>query len=150
MKRILAMALGGFLLLPAPVQAQEWNAEQMEVWETVMACWTSTDIDTQFACIHEDFLTWGVGNPVPFKKADSRAHVARWLDTQETTWTYFQPLSIDVRGDMAIVLYVMNWAERNRATGEETSGIINWTEVFKKEGGRWLLLTDHGTRVEKN
>ena len=150
MRPILFWAFAGLLLFPLSVQGQEWDAEQMEVWETVTTCWTSTNIETQMACIHDDFKTWGVGNPVPFKKADTRAHLTRFFETQETVWSYFQPLSIDVRGDMAIVLYVMNWAERNRVTGEETAGIINWTEVFKKEGDRWLLLADHGTRVERD
>ena len=150
MRRILACALALMVLVPVTVQAQEWTAEQTEVWETLEACWTSTDVESQMACIHEDYFTWGVDNAVPLRKSDSHALTARWLDTEVPEWSHFQPLNIAVLGDMAIVHYVMHWADRNKATGERTSGIINWTEVFKKEGDRWLLLADHGTRVEGN
>ena len=148
MKRILAVVFAFVFLLPLTVQGQEWTAEQKEVWETVKACWTAADIETISACLHEDLVTWGFGAGVPSTKADVRALNGRWLDTQETVWSYYQPLSVDVRGDMAVVIYVLHWAERHRVTGEETSGIVNWTEVFKKEGDKWLLLADHGTRVE--
>ena len=150
MKRILGIVFVMVFLLPLSVQGQEWTAEQMEVWETVQACWSATNVETLSACYHEDLVTWGVGNGVPINKADFRALDARWLDTQEAVWSHYKPLSIDVRGDMAVVIYVMHWAERHKVTGEETEGIINWTEVFVKEGNRWLLLADHGTRVEGN
>jgi hypothetical protein len=148
MTRILGFVVVFALLLPITVQAQTWTPEQEEVWETVKRCWSAQDIDTISSCIHEDFVTWGLEGQVPLNKTDVVALNRRWLDTQETVWSYYQPLNIDVRGDMAVVIYAYHWAERNRITGEETSGIVNWTEVFIKEGDQWLLLADHGSRVE--
>jgi hypothetical protein len=148
MRRIVFAVLTVLFLLPITVQAQEWTSEQKEVWETVKACWTATDVEGMNACTHEDLVTWGLGNVIPLNKTDSGALTSRWFDTQEVVWSYYQPLNIDVRGDMAIVIYVHHWADKNRVTGEETTGSNNWTEVFVKEGNRWLLLADHGTRVE--
>lgn len=148
MRRILLGVLVLVFFLPLPVRGQEWSAEQQEVWATVTTCWSATDIDSLMSCVHDDFATWGLESRVPLKRADVRALNGRWYDTQETLWSHYQPMSIDVRGNMAVVIYVYYWAERNKVTGEETEGIVNWTEVFLKEGDRWLLLADHGTRVE--
>jgi ketosteroid isomerase-like protein len=147
MRRILGVLFGLVLLLPITIQGQTWTPEQQEVWERVETCWSARDIETISSCLHEDLVTWGLESPVPLNKADVVALNQRWLDTQETVWSYYQPLNIDVRGNTAVVIYAYHWAERNKITGEQTSGIVNWTEVFTKEGSQWLLLADHGSRV---
>ena len=86
MRRTVFAVLAFLFLLPLSVQAQEWTSEQMEVWETVKACWTATDVEEMDACIHEDLVTWRLENAVPLNKADSRAMISRWLDSQENVW----------------------------------------------------------------
>ena len=59
-------------------------------------------------------------------------------------------MSMDVRGDVAIVLYVATYVSRNQTTGEETRSTVRWTEVFERDGNRWRLVVGHGTVVEPN
>ncbi len=147
MKRFMAVVLPLFFLLPLTGQAQEWSTEQLEVWNAVEACWDAEDIDELQACYHEDYVSWVLADGVPRNKADQHALDVRWLETEETEWIYRKPLNIDVRGNIAVVLYVADWENRSKATGEVSSGRTNWTEVFIKENGKWQCLTDHGTRV---
>ena len=137
-------------LIAAPTSAQEWTAEQMEVWDALEACWSATVIETTMACIHEDYVSFQTAEGVPQNKADLLAWTAHFLETEERLWVYRKPLNIDVRGDVAIVLYVVDFAQRSRVNGAETTGKFNWTEVFVRDGGAWKALTDHGTEVGGN
>ena len=135
------------MVIAAPTSAQKWTAEQMEVWDALEACWNATTIEPAMACIHEDYVSFQKAEGVPQNRTDLWAGLARYIETEEQVWVYRKPLSIDVRGDVAILLYVVDWANRNRATGVETTGTDNWTEVFVRDGSTWKALTDHGTTV---
>ncbi len=89
-------------------------------------------------------------NGVPYNKTDLRATQTFYLETEENVWVHRKPLNIDVRGDVAIILYVVDFANRNPTTSEMTTGRANWTEVFVRDGGTWKALTDHGTNVPGN
>ena len=147
MKPILVVLLFSLVLFPQGVGAQEWSAEQMEVWKAVEACWDAEEIDELQACYHEDYVSWILADGVPRNKTDQYAHDVRWIERDESEWIYRKPLNIDVRGNLAIILYVADWEDRSKVTGEVTSGTTNWTEVFIKENGKWQCLTDHGTEV---
>ena len=134
-------------LLPVSAQAQQWTAAQQEVWQALEACWSPKTIETAMACIHDDYVSFQTAEGVPQNKTDLRATMAHFLETEEQVWVYRKPLNIDVRGNVAVVLYVVDFLERNKATGKETTGKYNWTEVFVKDGGTWKALTDHGTKV---
>jgi ketosteroid isomerase-like protein len=148
-RNVIAILVLAFFL-PLTVQAQQWNAEQQEVWDVVEACFDTQDTEDLMACYHDDFVGWGLGNGVPVNKADKRAINARVLESSDNVWQHLKPLSIEVRGDVAIVLYVFSFVERNKATGEETTGTVNWTDIMVLVDDRWLWLADHGTRVEGN
>lgn len=102
------------------------------------------------ACIHNDYVSFQTAEGVPQNKTDLRAMWAHELETIEVVWVYRKPLNIDVRGNVAVVLYVVNSLRRSKATGEETTGKFNWTEVFVRDGGIWKALTDHGSKVGGN
>jgi hypothetical protein len=149
MRRTFSNVFALALFLPLTAHAQQWSAEQQEVWDALAAC-TDAQGEEFIACFHDDFTGWFFGNGVPLNKADRRAGGIRSFETYEPVWHYLKPLSIDVRGDVAIVLYVGYFVSRNRATGEETSSTTNWTDIMVRDGGRWLWLADHGTAVEPN
>lgn len=134
-------------LIATPVAAQEWTAEQMEVWDDLIACWDTAVRGTMEACIHDDYMSFQMGEGVPQNKTDLVAGEAHFLDSFEMLWVHRKPLHIDVRGDVALVLYQVDYTSRNRRTGEEITGKDSWTEVFVREGGTWKALTDHGTQV---
>ena len=150
MRRIGFAVLALLSLLPVSTQAQKWTAEQQEVWQALEACWSAKTIETAMGCIHEDYASFQSAEGVPINKIDLRAKAAHFLATVEPVWVYRKPLNIDIRGNVAVVLYVVDFQERNKTTGEETTGKYNWTEVFVKDGGTWKALTDHGSKVGGN
>ena len=135
------------VLAVSPGTAQELNAEQQEVWQALEACWSAKTIETAMACLHDDYVSFKTAESVPTNKTDNLAAWAHGLETVEPVWVYRKPLNIDVRGNVAVVLYVVDFVERNKATGEETAGKYNWTEVFVRDGRTWKALTDHGSKV---
>jgi ketosteroid isomerase-like protein len=138
------------IFAPLAVQGQELTADQQEVWNVVLACYDANDSDALMACYHDDFLGWGLDNTVPMNKADKQAINARVDESSENMWQHLKPVSVDVRGDVAIVLYVQSYVDRDKTTGEETAGTVNWTDILVKVGERWLWLADHGTQVDDN
>jgi len=147
MKRILRGVLALVLMLPAKAQCQTWSPEQKEVWDALITCWNAKELEPYRACVHDDYQTFGSGRNVPAGKTDVLANVAERLETVETIWDNSKPMNIDIRGNVAVVLYISDWRERNTQTGEVTRGTTNWTEVWVKEDGRWQCLTDHGREV---
>jgi hypothetical protein len=149
MKRTLGVVLGLVLLTPFSAQSQDWTPEQSEVWVAMYACWEAADFYTWSACVHDDYVGWGTNAVVPQNKADILAPNARWFETMEQVYLYLKPLDIKVHGNVAILTYVANFVERNKATGEETSSTVKWTDIMLKDGEKWKWLSDHGTVVEE-
>jgi hypothetical protein len=70
------------------------------------------------------------------------------LEAYELASFEFRPMAINLQGNTAILIYEGRIDIRDRATGEETRSVIQWTDVAVKEGGRWFWIADHGTAVE--
>jgi len=148
MRRILGVVFALVFLVPLAVQGQEWTAEQKEVWTWEVACWESTDLESNMACFHEDFVGWGVGAASPSTKAERRPSFAESFETTERSSIELKPLAIKIRGNLAILIYAGTWVEKNKASGEETTHAEQWTDIAVKEGGQWFWIADHGTTVE--
>ena len=148
MRRILAAVFGFVFLLPLTAQGQEWSAEQKELWAWEVACWESTDLESNMACFHEDFVGWGVGTDSPTTRAERRLLFAEDFETIERVSTDVQPLEIKMHGSTAILVYVITFVDKDKTTGEETTHVERWTDVAVKEGGQWFWVADHGTTVE--
>jgi ketosteroid isomerase-like protein len=54
-----------------------------------------------------------------------------------------RPIDIIVRGNVAVVHYIVSAHSKNES-GEHTSTEARWTDTLIKENGRWLLLGDQG------
>ena len=59
-----------FALLTQPVQAQQWTAEEMEVWETIHQLWEleAAEDDAWKDLIHPSFQSWSYHSPMPYDK----------------------------------------------------------------------------------
>ena len=137
------------LFLPVTAQAQQWTADQQEVWEFEKACWQAKDLETMIACFHQDYVGWAnAALPVPLNKADRRVLLGRSFETEDQTFLFLKPLKITVHGDVAVVLYVATGTNKNKESGEETQFTALWTDILVKEGGGWAWIADHGTPVD--
>ena len=165
MRRTLVASLALAVLVPLSAQAQQWTTEQQDVWEFEKACWEvfteprerdpdayrmqrAQALETIMACFHDDFVGWGMGRPVPTRKADRRPFFARSVETERTVFQHLQPLAINVHGNVAIVIYLATYTTRGlNAPHEEKTVTERWTDICLKEGNRWTWIADHGSLV---
>lgn len=144
--RLACLALLGFhLLVGAQVAAsQEWSPEQEEVLSTLQDLWrysSAGDIESWYALVSEDYRGWSVADPMPFDKEASRRRNSQRV--WRRVFYRIHPLAIDLHGDVAIVFYSFV-ADTELPDGSRSTSTGRWTDVFRKEGGRWLLIADAG------
>jgi ketosteroid isomerase-like protein len=132
--------------MSAPLFAQEWSAEQKEVLAFETAFWKAVadrDQAAALALMHEDYQGWGYGSYLPSGKASAKASFAHSFPATKTFYHEVTPLKILVKGNLAVVHYILSGHGTNEK-GEHESGDERWTDVLIQEGGRWLLLGDQG------
>jgi len=142
----LACAMTG---LVRPALAQEWSAEQREVWSFLLTCnehYVARDLDKILDCFHDDFSGWRYGDRVPRNKES----IAKFLPINlegESLATDLRPISIRVFGNFAIAHYYLTEATR-MPDGEVVRDKAIWTDIMLKEGNRWRWVADHGGPIE--
>jgi hypothetical protein len=127
--------------LAVNVSAQQWSAEQQEVWKTIDATWQadkdSKDWVEEF--VHPDGVGWSNARPMPSDKATS----SRWLKAYKPIFKILEyqifPLAIIVKGNVAIAHYYYRELYETYH-GKKESEIGRFTETWYKEGNKWLLL----------
>lgn len=121
-----------------------WSSAQQEVWATVEELWkvsSAGDLDSWFALVSEDFRGWSNADPAPVDKGTARHRAS--LRVWKRLFYHVHPLAIDIHGDVAIVFYSFN-TESEYPDGSRTTASGKWTDIFRKQGGRWLLIADSG------
>ena len=53
---------------------------------------------------------------------------------------------VQVYADAAVVTYLSN--DKGTYKGKDISGKTQWTDVFVRQNGRWMIVASHGSRVE--
>lgn len=126
--------------------AQEWSAAQNEVWKAVEQHWQADleqDLDRAMAYFHDDYLGWWNRDPMPSDKPEIRKWIAHHYKTGKVLVQSIKPVGIKLHGDVALVHY--HWARviQDSEGGEKlTRG--RWTDILRKQDGKWLLIGDHG------
>ena len=142
------MCVAGFVLLfcSMPALAQEWSAEQQEVWKNVLAyseLAAKGDAEGFAQYFHEDFSGWALMTAVPQNREQRVAVVRHFMPRYKTLWYQLQPLAIKIHGNVAVVHYY--YAEEIQEAGEKPrmeSG--RWTDILLKQGNKWVMIADHG------
>jgi ketosteroid isomerase-like protein len=123
---------------------QAWTPDQQEVWNTVETLWrvsSAGDLDSWFALVSDDFRGWSNADPAPVGKETARHRAS--LRVWKRIFYHVHPLAIDIHGDVAIVFYTFS-TESEYPDGSRTTATGKWTDVFRKQGDRWLLIADAG------
>jgi hypothetical protein len=123
--------------------AQEWSAEQQEIWKVEQQQWkmsAARDMSWIDTMVHQNMKFWETGAPMPRDKA-SLKHWSRFdADNGSTLEQELFPISATITGNVAVVQYNYMVARENYKKDRETvTG--HYTDVLVKEGGRWLFLT---------
>ena len=56
-------------------------------------------------------------------------------------------MKVRVLGDTAVVTYTTD--DKGTYYGQDISGHFRWTDVFMKRGGKWQLISGHGSPAAK-
>ena len=145
MKMSIGTCLMSVFLLPTLVLAEDWTAKQKEVLAFEEACVTTKDADEFAGCFHDDFVGWGQGYPIPTSKADRSKFNADGFESFDSDTLLFNPISVIVKGNMAVVSYLQTSKITNKATEEVEYSTQAWTDVCLKESGKWTWIAHHGT-----
>jgi hypothetical protein len=140
---LICLVLGGFA---APAVAATWSAEQQEIWRLEEEQWrlsAAEDPSWIESMVHPNASLWGNGWPGP----RNRASLTRWSKYESASTTVLEqelfPLAITITGNVAVAQYRYRVARENFEKKQEVvTG--RWTDVFVKEGGRWLFITWDG------
>ena len=138
------------LLLPMFAFAEDWTKEQQEVLAFEEACITAETADKFMDCFHDDYVGWAEGSTVPLSKSDRQKPNANGFENFDGEVMLFKPLSVIVKGNMAVVSYVQWSKYTNKTTDEVTYSSDRFTDICLKEGGKWTWISDHGTNIPSN
>jgi ketosteroid isomerase-like protein len=134
------------LLFSTPGTAQQWDAEQLEVWGVIQAQWTATmekDASWPDTFLADDFLGWGNEQPAPRDGASQRMWARYDMQNSTTLVQDLYPLGIVVHGDVAVAHYFYSTAaETPQGERETTHG--RYTDVLVRDGGTWRFVAWHG------
>lgn len=135
-----------FLLLPAPSQAQHWNAAEQEVLDFTEACWerfVEEDIEAYLSeCVHDGYTRWYSGAAMPFDANSERRILPPWFSRNDWAAWDLQPHRIMVSGDAAVIHYQLS-SFRTATDGSTSFHTSGRSDFLVREGGRWKVFSVH-------
>jgi hypothetical protein len=138
----LVIALG----LPVTAVAQDWGAEQMEVWNTIVAQWQASkakDHTWPEQFLHPSFLGWPDEFPMPRDKNGVEMWEKYGSENSTVHAQELSPVGIVVVGSTAVAHYYYSTAAEDREGKRETTH-GRYTDVLVKQDGKWLFIAWRG------
>lgn len=139
------------LLLTANSLAQQWTAEQKDVWAGVEKYWEVNQSDPlQFLNYFDDsYLGWSYENEAPLTKKDVVNTFRYWIKKGKEQYHLLTPARIWVNGNFAYVHYYYTQVNEDN-DGKPRTERGRWTDILMKKDGKWMLVGDHGGEIKKN
>jgi hypothetical protein len=116
----------------------------MEVWAFETDCAAMGPAERLAQCFHESYVGWNAEDALPVDLDAMRASNPYWPDSSLIT---AKPLTIIVRGDVAVVHLMLQYAVPQDDGGTEFVW-ARWTDVLVNDGGRWGWIADHGGDIK--
>lgn len=122
--------------------AQNWNAEQQEIWNLELQQWkmsAAEDLSWIETMVHPNISYWETGAPMP----QDLAALNRWnrfsAANGATLEQGLMPISIVITGNIAVVNYYYQVAREDHDKKRETvTG--HYMDVLLKDNGRWKFI----------
>ena len=145
---LLCSAIG----LTPPASSQEWSDAQKEVWAALEKTWElaeARDWGTLYDDFtHPDFSWWNYALAVPGNRAAARNWDKETSKNSKVLVSELVPLQILAYDTFAVVHYYHRQTSQNVESGESSFRESRWTDVFKKEGDKWLTVANHWGNVD--
>ncbi|UCF68028.1 MAG: nuclear transport factor 2 family protein [Acidobacteriota bacterium] len=130
------------LALPSQLPAQEWSAEQQEVWSVIVESWdaiVAKDIDWTDTYVHPNAVVWGDDVPMP----RNRSSVKKWerysFQNSTTLVSEYSLAAMVVQSNTAVAHYYYSLGTED-AEGKPKTVHGRCTDILIIEDGRWLFL----------
>jgi len=133
------------------VQAQQWTAEQREVWKTIEEHWALNekgDLNGYLSQFDESYLGWNYSSEVPRDFGTITKRVKYFYQNRKILLYTIIPAKIWVKDDFAFAHYYYTTVSKDNA-GIVTTDSGRWTDIFMKKGNKWLCIGDHGGKISK-
>ncbi|CAN5483228.1 hypothetical protein BH20ACI3_BH20ACI3_39640 [soil metagenome] len=139
----LMLVLIAVCLFPSVASSQTWTPEQKEIWRLEEQQWkmsAAKDASWIETMVHPSISFWQTDQSMPRNKAS----LARWTRYNDTNATVLEqeifPISVTITNNVAVAHYRYQIASENyKKEREMVTG--RYTDVFVKEGNRWLFIT---------
>jgi len=144
-KLVLLFAVILFLAFTQNILAQQWNAEQQEVWETINAQWQADKDGKNWVdeFVHPDCFGWNNSTPMPSNKSNTTRWFKAYQSISKTLEYQITPTAIIVKDNFAIAHYYYVILNENYDKKIERE-IGRWTDILIKEGDKWLFIAWQG------
>lgn len=132
--------------------AQEWSAEQKDVWAGVEKYWAASASDNPMSFLEyfdDSYLGWSNDMGAPGTKADVVKSLSYWLKKGKVQYYTITPAKIWVNGNFAYAHYYYVQVTED-PTGKPKQEKGRWTDILMKKNGTWMLVGDHGGEIKSN
>jgi ketosteroid isomerase-like protein len=139
------------LILLSNIQAQQWSAEQKEVWAGVEAYWELSVSENPMDFLNyfdDSYLGWDNESDFPSTKADVQKWISYWTTKGKRVLYTITPAKIWVSGNFAFVHYYYSTVIEG-TDGKPMPESGRWTDILMKKGNKWLMVGDHGGKTSK-
>lgn len=156
MKRIfLSISMVALVVLFATnaSSAQQWSAEQQDVWSGVEKYWqvsASGDAQAFLAYFDESYMGWEYDSKVPQNKESTGKWIVYGMQRGKVLFYTLSPVAIWVKGDFAFVDYFYDQVVKDNETEKTKERSGKWTDILMKKDGKWVLIGDHGGDTSKD
>ena len=150
MKRVMLIIISLCFLFNTWLVAHEWTDAEQEVlndMEKSYETWIKKDIEGWLSYIHDDYCGWHYESAVTQKKSNFVNMANHYFPKFELIFYELTPLEVQILDDVAIVHYYFYFLAKDDE-GKEQNSQSRYTDIFIKEGGKWLLISDHGGEVK--
>ncbi len=125
--------------------AQQWTAEQQEVWKTINAQWQADKDGKNWVdeFVHPDCVGWNNSTPMPSNKSNTTRWFKAYQSISKTLEYQITPTAIIVKDNFAIAHYYYVLLSENYDKKIERE-IGRWTDILIKEGDKWFFIAWQG------
>jgi ketosteroid isomerase-like protein len=148
-KAVVLATFGLYFLTAVAARAEEWSAEQKDVWKNVETYWAldmAGDTAGFLAYFHADYKGWNYNNAIPGSKERATKFITHGHKSSKTLVYDLQPVTVRVYGDTAFAHYFWTRVAKD-AEGKEKRESGRWTDILRKQAGKWVMVADHGGAI---
>jgi len=149
LRLVILFAVIIFFAFTQNILAQQWTAEQQEVWKTVQTYndyLGKGDIQAYPKYFDDTYRGWAYDYEAPEGKEALLNSLDYWFKNAKIIYLTITPSTIWVKRDFAYVHYYYT-AVRENKEGKAEWEKGRWTDILMKENGKWVIIGDHGGKT---